>query len=479
MSNIMYGVLHTIDAAEAKEERLRERLQAIKLKTGFKEEHDEEERVELAAERVIAILRDVRGQMRSTDADRKRLALCIDLIASNKLYDTSTKQVKDKETANWLDDLLEVDKTKRSRSATTTAGILAGGTTTDVPGVVVRRASITGEASALLSSDVREQLKTLPSWGYDLWDLAAVTDEKPLAVAVNRIFELKGLFGKLKIDRLRMTGFLKALEAMYLPTNPYHNAVHGADVAHGMFWLLDFSPAQPFVGPLDQLACVIAAAMHDVRHPGVNNSFLARTMHPLALQYNDKAILESMHASEGMKLAFSDEHDIFGELSDSDRKHVRKYIIELILATDMTRHFEIQNQFSTTFAAPPSGEMKEDDHLTMLRLVMKMADVSNPAKPVKVAVKWTERVIEEFFSQGDQERAAGLEISPFMDRATTDIPKTQVGFISFMVEPMWKVFDRVFPVPEPIHCLGETRAYWEAKQKTSATAVQDVEEEAA
>ena len=55
--------------------------------------------------------------------------------------------------------------------------------------------------------------------------------------------------------------------------------------------------------------------------------------------------------------------------------------------------------------------------------------------------------MEEFFAQGDRERALGLPISPFMDRTkepvTTTITKCQVGFINVLVRPLlgeWAAF---------------------------------------
>jgi hypothetical protein len=46
-----------------------------------------------------------------------------------------------------------------------------------------------------------------------------------------------------------------------------------------------------------------------------------------------------------------------------------------------------------------------EDRMLVLKMVMKYADVSNPAKPRGVYMKWTERVIREFYLQGDQEKA--------------------------------------------------------------------------
>ncbi len=46
---------------------------------------------------------------------------------------------------------------------------------------------------------------------------------------------------------------------------------------------------------LQQLATYIAAFIHDFQHGGVNNDFLVKTFHPLAMMYNDISPLENHH----------------------------------------------------------------------------------------------------------------------------------------------------------------------------------------
>jgi hypothetical protein len=60
------------------------------------------------------------------------------------------------------------------------------------------------------------------------------------------------------------------------------------------------------------------------------------------------------------------------------------------------------------------------------------ADLSNPTKPLELYRRWVERIMEEFFQQGDRERDAGLDISPMCDRYNATIEKSQVttGFFS-------------------------------------------------
>ncbi len=51
--------------------------------------------------------------------------------------------------------------------------------------------------------------------------------------------------------------------------------------------------------------------------------------------------------------------------------------------------------------------------------------------------RWAARVLEEFFAQGDRERAAGLPVSPMMDRAATSHALSQINFIEFIVAPLF------------------------------------------
>ena len=54
------------------------------------------------------------------------------------------------------------------------------------------------------------------------------------------------------------------------------------------------------------------------------------------------------------------------------------------------------------------------------------ADLSNPTKALEIYKKWLDRLMQEFFRQGDMERDRGLEISPMCDKITATIEKSQV-----------------------------------------------------
>ena len=85
---------------------------------------------------------------------------------------------------------------------------------------------------------------------------------------------------------------------------------------------------------------------------------------------------------------------------------------------------------------------------------MHTADISNPAKPLKVCLQWTELVMEEFFRQGDLEAKLGMPISPFYDREKTSTAQCQMGFINVLVKPLFAEFTALLGEPATSDCYG-------------------------
>ena len=92
------------------------------------------------------------------------------------------------------------------------------------------------------------------------------------------------------------------------------------------------------------------AVIHDVDHPGKNSAFLCNSGSELANLYNDISVLENHHAAFGFKLTMSDERvNIFQNLDRDSFKLIRQGIIDLVLATDMSKHFVHLNKFVSVF----------------------------------------------------------------------------------------------------------------------------------
>ena len=101
----------------------------------------------------------------------------------------------------------------------------------------------------------------------------------------------------------------------------------------------------------------------------------------------------------------------------------------------------------------------------VLMLALHAADVSNPAKPWPVYNKWADRVVAEFYAQGDRERERGWDVTPAFDR-TKPIPKPkfQLGFINAIVLPLYEALDKVDGIDFAValRCLRDNIRRWTA-----------------
>ncbi|KAK3908363.1 High affinity cGMP-specific 3',5'-cyclic phosphodiesterase 9A [Frankliniella fusca] len=78
-------------------------------------------------------------------------------------------------------------------------------------------------------------------------------------------------------------------------------------------------------------------------------------------------------------------------------------------------------------------------------VLIKVADISNEARPMHVAEPWLDRLLTEFFRQSDAEKLEGLPVTPFMDRDKITKPSSQVSFIGFVLLPLFEALGALLP----------------------------------
>ena len=132
-------------------------------------------------------------------------------------------------------------------------------------------------------------------------------------------------------------------------------------------------------------------------------------------------------------------------------------MIQSILSTDMSNHQKVLsnvkgkiNEFSilkgVNFEKIFLDENKLfDNQQIMLDLFLHSSDISNPAKPKRISLIWTQKVYSEFFKQGDLEKEKGLNVSLLCDRDNTNINKAMVGFINFVSKPTFEIIVNIIP----------------------------------
>ena len=121
----------------------------------------------------------------------------------------------------------------------------------------------------------------------------------------------------------------------------YHNKTHAADLTQTCYSFLTQGNMMEIaaIDDMQLAAIIIGGSIHDYDHPGFNNVYLIETNDELAFKYNDVSVLENHHLACSFAILKEEPFDIFKNFSDLDFKAMRKLLIQLVLSTDMAKHF--------------------------------------------------------------------------------------------------------------------------------------------
>ena len=77
----------------------------------------------------------------------------------------------------------------------------------------------------------------------------------------------------------------------------------------------------------------------------------------------------------------------------------------------------------------------------IMETIVHLADLGGPTKPWELSRIWTARILTEFFNEGREEKRTGLKVGPLNDETSVMTAKSQQGFLSFVVLPLWETWD--------------------------------------
>lgn len=359
---------------------------------------------------------------------------------------------------------------------------------------------VTNTALMQFPPEVVKVLKTLDDWSFDVFSLNEAASGMPVKYLGYDLLNRYGMIHKFKVPPAVLECFLGRVEEGYCRhRNPYHNNLHAADVAQTMHYILCQTGLMNWLTDLEIFATLVAAIIHDYEHTGTTNNFHVMSGSDTALLYNDRAVLENHHISASFRILREDECNILQNLSREEFREFRSLVIDMVLATDMSFHFQqLKNMKNLLSLAEPSVDKSK-----AVSLVLHCCDISHPAKRWDLHHRWTMQLLEEFFRQGDKERELGLPFSPLCDRNNTLVAESQIGFIEFIVEPSMQVCsdtletvlaplnvkdtadepsnggeNRRFKIDKPwISCLGDNKKIWKEQAVRDAEAKAQKEQE--
>jgi hypothetical protein len=318
--------------------------------------------------------------------------------------------------------------------------------------------------------DIMKVLQKIDDWDFDVFGLQDHAKGGSLFMVSLCLFYKYGLVQHFNIDTEVLLNWCSAIESGYHP-NPYHNSTHAADVTQILHYILFPGGMHNMINisPEDALASIISGAIHDYDHPGFNNNFHVRTNAYLSTLYNDRSVLENHHCASVFELMKNPKFNLLASLSNEQRKDVRDTIVDVVLSTDMGNHAKIFQTFRKRLQDDAEWQHKEDIRLA-LSIAIKMADISNTARPQHLYLQWAKKIADEFYNQGDVERKLHFTVSPFMDRLNhkMDFPKGQMSFMNYIVIPLFEAGAEFVPQLEwTVQKIQDNKEYWQRREEDS------------
>jgi hypothetical protein len=308
-------------------------------------------------------------------------------------------------------------------------------------------------------------------WNCDILELSADPNvaSQPLSFVAQSISKLHGFDEIANCSTETLNSFFACIESEHRDPSevPYHCSIHGADVTHMMHLMVHPHghgggappPAESkgvceiqsrFFQPKAVFAAVIAAIGHDVGHPGTNNGWQVEAQTSFALGHNDNSCLERHHCAVLFGCARRRGCNIFAGLSTADFKSIRSSILDMILHTDNAVHVQLLEKFKSVFTNSAASiaeraHARTAEQQLALNTLLHAADIGSSTKSWPIYVKWTDRLFEEFWAQGEMEKALFGQVAvSFMDKEQCNLAKCQVGFLQFLVMPLYSALSQVF-----------------------------------
>eukprot|EP00002_Diphylleia_rotans_P027008 TRINITY_DN5404_c0_g2_i3.p1 TRINITY_DN5404_c0_g2~~TRINITY_DN5404_c0_g2_i3.p1 ORF type:complete len:1596 (+),score=363.65 TRINITY_DN5404_c0_g2_i3:400-4788(+) len=300
----------------------------------------------------------------------------------------------------------------------------------------------------------------VPSTLFDIQLDATTLSDTDLITLIVHMFQHLNLLNLFHIKVESLQAYLEAIRKNY-NGNPFHNFQHSFTVTHTVFLMIVNTSASEYLSNQDVFALLLAALSHDLDHPGLTNGFEISSESALATLYNDVSVLENHHSFMAFRLLRS-EGNLLAAFQKPEKREIRKLVVNSILATDMGRHFEDLAKLNQRIDTKPLSRENLDDRIFLASMLLHCADLSNPTRIFSQSRMWAERLIREFSLQVEKEKENNLPVSTFMIIPNMLVQsKNEMGFIDFVVEPLWKAAKRVIPELEIYHAkLLENRAEW-------------------
>ncbi|KAL8598744.1 cGMP-dependent 3',5'-cyclic phosphodiesterase [Nucella lapillus] len=281
--------------------------------------------------------------------------------------------------------------------------------------------------------------------------------------ACRAMFEDLGFISRWRLKSDTLARFLLMVKKGYR-NPPYHNWMHAFSVAHFGYLCIKNLQLVTYLEDIELFALFVSCLCHDIDHRGTTNSFQVKSQSVLAALYSSEgSVMERHHLAQSMCILNTEGSNIFENLSSKEYQQVLDLMRDIILATDVAHHLRI---FSSLEEMATNGYTRTDPKCRnlLLCLLMTASDLSDQTKTWDNTKHIAVLIYQEFFSQGDLEKALGESPLEMMDRERACVPDLQISFLDNIAIPVYRVLAMVFPQAKSVQeCVLNNRKHWERK----------------
>ncbi|KAH9478702.1 3',5'-cyclic-nucleotide phosphodiesterase regA [Psilocybe cubensis] len=328
-----------------------------------------------------------------------------------------------------------------------------------------------------LPPSISDSKRTKLIWALDRWHFEPHLLEEDEVIACTilifeALFRVEGMQEAVPVSMQQITSFIHHLRRIYRYENTYHNFEHALDVLQATQSYLKSAGVVPppsflleapgrrwtprkglndgggtliaSLGRRELFMLYVAAIGHDVGHPGFSNHFMKNAHTPLAQLYPSGSALEHLHIQ--LLLRVMRAHGLASVLLDSpaDGAHLRKVLVQSVLATDMGVH----DAFMETLRNCVEGGKGSLCHrqIVLCQAILKNADISNPTRPFLVSKHWASLLSHEWSAQASLESSYHLTptVQPF-SASPRALAASQIFFISRYAKPLLELTEKAVP----------------------------------
>ncbi|KAK8896781.1 hypothetical protein M9Y10_014698 [Tritrichomonas musculus] len=293
------------------------------------------------------------------------------------------------------------------------------------------------------------------------------------------LFNLFGLMKEFKITNEMLFHFLSLIKESYNKV-PYHNWIHAIDVTQFMAYQLHTTGLSNTFTKFEIFAMLVASICHDANHDGFTNQYNVKAQTPLGILFRNQSVMETHHCTVMINIMTRDEANLMHSLDENQSTKMWYLLINLILSTDMAKHFTIVDQGNKMVDEKRKWQKDENDRLLVMELLIKAADISNVSRRFEIADRWASDLCEEFFRQGDLEKASGMDCSPNNDREHMEVENSQIAFYRSVCFPLFELNAKISPALQIlVDQIKRNMVVWEKKlEEKREKAKQEEDEEA-